>query len=350
MPRIADALTDCAVYIYRSVDDAKNGVRQGGSGFLVVMPMENDPTSAAHVYVVTNQHVVAKTQNPVIRLNRKSGGVDSIETKQSDWFPHPDGDDIAILPLRFDHQNIQWSAISVLAFLTQDLAYAEDVGIGDDTIMVGRFINHDGRQQNTPSVRFGNIAMMALEPITAPGSGIKQESFLVETRSLPGYSGSAVLIYSPGALHDMSMRRLGVEKSKINNVAVTDPAWLSLLQSFKIKGPYLLGIDWCHLNNYNPVVDKDGKPTEGLKVSENTGMAGVIPAWKILEVLNCDEVIAMRRANEKEIREAEQHVALDAAEGADGPSVFTKEDFEAALKKVSRRIQPSPPDEGKSGT
>ena len=62
--------------------------------------------------------------------------------------------------------------------------------------MVGRFVSHEGKQQNSPAVRFGNIAMMQKEKIIDE-RGVAQESFLVEIRSLPGYSGSAVLIYSP---------------------------------------------------------------------------------------------------------------------------------------------------------
>jgi len=69
--------------------------------------------------------------------------------------------------------------------------------------MVGRFIGHDGHQRNTPAVRFGNIAMMPDEKIKA-ADGTEQEGFLVELRSVPGCSGSAVYIYSPNAMQDMS--------------------------------------------------------------------------------------------------------------------------------------------------
>jgi len=42
MPRIHDVYADCAVYIYESVDDAKNGERQGGSGFIVHVEFEEN--------------------------------------------------------------------------------------------------------------------------------------------------------------------------------------------------------------------------------------------------------------------------------------------------------------------
>jgi hypothetical protein len=46
--------------------------------------------------------------------------------------------------------------------------------------MVGRFINHEGKQRNLPALRYGNIAMMPLEPIIQQETGITQESFFVK--------------------------------------------------------------------------------------------------------------------------------------------------------------------------
>jgi hypothetical protein len=112
----------------------------------------------------------------------------------------------------------------------------------------------------------------------------------------------------------MSLRRYGVDKSLGVPPDLTDPAlrtpegktqWQAQLQkafaiAFNPKGPYLLGIDWCHLNNLIPVINQDGKQVEGMKVRENTGMAGVVPAWKIMEVINAEELIVARNISEKD--------------------------------------------------
>jgi hypothetical protein len=104
------------------------------------------------------------------------------------------------------------------------------------------------------------------------------------------------------------------------------------------KGPYLLGIDWCHLCDTSPVTDKDGKKLEyGWKVSQNTGMAGVIPAWKIAEVLNCEVFVKDREKEAERIAKASAGIVLDVAEK---PQEFTKNDFETALRKASRKIEP----------
>ena len=89
------------------------------------------------------------------------------------------------------------------------------------------------------------------------------------------------------------------------------------------------------------------KVRQGWYVEENTGMAGVIPAWKIAEVLNGEALKKMRENDDREVTErvARAGVSLDAdfpermqttKEGVDIP-VPSKEDFESALKKASRK-------------
>lgn len=147
-------------------------------------------------------------------------------------------------------------------FLTPQQIIDEDVGIGDDTIMVGRFINHEGKQKNMPTVRFGSIAMMPSEKVISP-AGIAQETFLVEIRSLPGYTGSAVVLMLAGAglgSLDMSRRRRGKSRIPASEVvSLTNQTQLETMMTFaEPKGPYLLGIDWCHIHQKFPVLGKDG--------------------------------------------------------------------------------------------
>ena len=65
-----------------------------------------------------------------------------------------------------------------------------NIGIGDEAIAIGRFINHDGNQRNQPSVRFGAIAQMPKDKIRTDTG--EQDAFLVEIKSISGYSGSPV--------------------------------------------------------------------------------------------------------------------------------------------------------------
>jgi trypsin-like peptidase len=348
VPRIDDQYADCVVYIYRSLADAKAGDRIGGSGFLVQVPLRQNP-DFAEAYVVTNRHVVKKAESPVVRLNRHDGTVEYFQTTQEQWIMHPHGDDVALFPFQpISVSDLKMTVINISQFLTPGLLAEQDVGIGDDTFMIGRFINHEGKQQNTPAIRFGNIAMMPKEKIVSE-EGLAQESFLVEIRSLPGYSGSPVFIYTLTAMMDFSRRNMSEEEESLRqkekkrlgrDVIGLDPGPLAYLTP---KGPFLLGLDWCHLHTTERIRDKNGELLpEGWTVTTNSGMAGVIPAWKIAEMLNSEELTEMRKNEDDKLtnKKRESAVTFDTAEEQQGPPSLTKEDFEAALKKASRKIEP----------
>lgn len=144
--------------------------------------------------------------------------------------------------------------------------------------MIGRLISMEGDTKNTPAVRFGNISMLPDEPIVNR-YGHPQETFLIDSRSIPGYSGSPVFLIlfppSPRPPHYYTM--VDVEY---------DSAW---------HGPFLLGIDWFHPHNYEELHDEKMEPISPKKyVKASTGMAGVIPAWRLSDLINCDELKTQR--------------------------------------------------------
>jgi len=312
------------------------------------VPLKNNPDWWCG-YVVTNWHVVQRAKTPVIRLNRRDGSLEYVESTTERWVRHPDGDDVAVLPLAVKYLDLRVWNIGVNEFVTPKIIYDEDIGIGDDTMMIGRFVNHEGKQKNSPAVRFGNIAMMNEEKIVTQAS-IEQEAFLVEVRSLPGYSGSAVFIYSPCAMNDMSQRRKGLDRSAADLFKGPEGFEASVANNSP-KGPFLLGIDFCHIPRRAHIVDANGKKIEEKwYVEENTGMAGVIPAWKIAEVLNLEELKAIRDREDIVItkRKNESVVSLDYAiaeestetqmtgQGAKIP-IPTTDQFFDDLEKASRK-------------
>jgi len=68
----------------------------------------------------------------------------------------------------------------------------EAIWIRDEIRLVGRLITRDGNQQNKPVVRFGHLAMMD-DAIKRDGEE-RQRSFLIECRSVSGFSGSPVFV------------------------------------------------------------------------------------------------------------------------------------------------------------
>jgi hypothetical protein len=58
MPAISEDVLDTVVYLYPDAASAAAGERAGGSGCVVVIPMQQDPFIAGFAYIVTNSHVI----------------------------------------------------------------------------------------------------------------------------------------------------------------------------------------------------------------------------------------------------------------------------------------------------
>jgi hypothetical protein len=318
MPAIPQEILDTVVYLYPDADSARRGERAGGSGCVVVLPTQTEPFIVGFMYIVTNSHVIREGKASAIRLNTRDKSLGIIDGTASGWIHHPDGDDLAVLPISLEYERIKAKGITPDWFVTKEKIERYKIGPGDEAFMVGRFINHEGKQQNLPAIRFGNLSMLPFEPVRT-NRGLLQEAFLVECRSLPGYSGSPVFLYP-------------LPSSPIPREAVP---------------PMFLGIDMGHLTDKRPVLDKaellNGKRVpidDNWVVETNTGMSCVIPAWKLLELLYVEELVESRKQVLQEMENAKINsaVSFDIAE-PERPS-FTQADFEAALKKVSRKITP----------
>lgn len=284
MPRIPDEFLECVVYFYPSEKSANSGESVGGSGFLISMPFETDP-KFVHIYIVTNSHVIREGNCLVLRINTSDGGRGIETTKADSWVHHPYGDDVAVMAMIPKNRNLlNIRYIPIRSFANKECIEKHAIGLGDEVFMVGRFISHEGKQKNLPSVRFGNIAMMPHEPVYHPTREIYQESYLVEIRSIGGYSGSPVFIQVP----PFSAPRPNSPPKSAASLGV---------------GPFLLSINWGHKHTKEKVRDKKGDPiSEGWEVRSNTGMANVVPAWKLEEVLCLDELVAQRKTIEEKVR------------------------------------------------
>lgn len=196
MPRVPDGYLESVVYLYQSAFEATRGEHQGGSGCLVYVPSSVYP-DRGYTYVVTNSHVLREGGCLTVRLNGKDAEPVVLETTANDWIHHPDGDDVAVYHISGTMvKQAQMRVLSVNRFLTPEIIKENEIGPGSDVFMAGRFIDYEGVQRNTPSLRFGNISMMSPEPILNE-RGFRQDSFLVEMRSIVGYSGSPVMVYIP---------------------------------------------------------------------------------------------------------------------------------------------------------
>jgi hypothetical protein len=108
-------------------------------------------------------------------------------------------------------------------------------------------------------------------------------SFLIEARSIGGFSGSPVFLQgTPNTKDDLSD--------------------LKRRQDYRER---LLGIEWGLLQTWQPVCNESGKPVnpsnpQSLQVATNTGMMGVVPVWKLAELLD-QGPLAEHRAEQERI-------------------------------------------------
>jgi len=257
MPRIPDVLLNSVVYVFRDEAGAAAGRGPGGTGFLV--------DDGQDLFVVSNIHVVGNGCRS-LRINTDGDLADVFEIPEGDWTFHPDGDDVAVATMP-DDSPTRWAvdAIRLEDFAPTPERMAElNVGVGDDVVMLGRFSSHTGRQRNQPLARFGNIAMMPGEPVR-DGRGMLVEAYLVEMRSIPGFSGSPVFLYLGPANYRGNDKMLPFYSETIG----------------------LLGIDTGHKPISHPVLDGSTREPVAPRqtVDQNSGIAIIAPTSKIQETL-----------------------------------------------------------------
>lgn len=286
MPRLIDWLPNAVVYLFPSVESAERGDAAGGTGFLLgTTGLTMNSVPADQIYVATNSHVVREGigNAPKVRINDLAGSYEVLDQPREAWIHHMAADDLAILPIDFATSLrlglYKERVIPETWFLTREDMEKHHIGLGDEVFFLGRFAVHQGRTRNIPTARFGYIALMPEEPILNTQTGIRQESFLIESRSLSGYSGSPVFLY------------------------VLSGAWRGPGQP-QVHGTttiFLLGVDWGHIDNHVRVLGENKEPLEERWwVRQNSGMMGVVPAWKLRELLHDPEVVARRERDARD--------------------------------------------------
>jgi len=274
MPRIPDDWLDVTFYLYPDFSHAERGEGVGGTGFFCAGP---DPDPApdgavkaywAPIFAVTNRHVI-ESGFCCVRANKRDGSVSIFEIDERSWVFPDDGSDIAI-STSFGTSVAEVEYKSVPGLMTKDKIKKFDIGIGDDVFLVGRFIEWDGKQSNTPVARFGNVAQM---PQTEDENG----KILAEVRSIGGFSGSPVFVHVPP-----------------NNTS--EPKRLNRPDNVRLI-PQLLGINSANTAHKSPIREASGRENGyGYYIKANTGLAVVEPAWKLVDLME-SEVRKMTKTN-----------------------------------------------------
>ena len=336
--RIPDEVRKCTCFMAYDDQDGKRTL--AGTASLIGLPSQRIP-DLHFPYLVTAKHVIkgieekSRDRNVYARLNIGEG-YDWMVAPIDLWVFHEEDPfvDVAALHLSTFPPGHDHGAFPLREVLTEDKIKEQGIGIGDEVVVVGLFAKHFGRKRNVPITRVGNIAAMPEEPTRTRmwGNFVDMDAYLIEVRSISGLSGSPVFV-------NLGQMRIFGGSVKTSSASVH----------------YLLGLIHGHWDLEVAKEDVAGLSKEE-RETFNMGIAMVVPVSKIIEVLNTEMLAKFRQAIE-EVMMLRDLPTLDVGEipgdqpllepsSADSPQTFTREAFETALGRVSRR-RPEP-DEGTS--
>jgi hypothetical protein len=307
--RIPDQAIRCVGFIKHDAPNAKY------IGTVFVVAVDSEMGDGGYLHLVTAKHV-ADLIDPgpfVIGMNGKNGR--KVFLKSSDewtWWHHPktpEAVDVAVMPFataNLSEINVEW--IPEKMFVMPQRIRRLGIGIGDELACVGLFTEFHGSSELVPIVRSGIISMLPRDPIPTKDFS-PMEAVLIESRSIGGLSGSPVFV------------RNAVSLPPVKD-AEGDITSLSGLGSL-----HFLGLIHGHWNA--------GDSAAFIPEEAHSGLSIVVPASKIAEVLHHPELIEMRR----KIDQKANKTRLPVADSAQEQKEFTQQDFEAALKKASRKIE-----------
>ena len=286
--QIPPAVRQCVAFIY--AEPRARRVPEGTVFFVSISDRDPDPEGNRYwTYAVTAKHVLTSLKKErhkrvLIRLNRQSGTIWQ-QSKIDDWTFHPETDLAAIhFPLPPEAECTPFPA---RRHLIDDVIRSRGIGPGEDIFLTGLFVQRPGEDRNLPIIRVGNIAALPDEPIRTNHGTFK--AYLIEARSLGGLSGSPVFVNLGG------FRRVDVDTVSPHGFA----------EYALTTGFLLLGVAYGHYEKRVPRRDRGDEYV-------NVGISLVIPADRILELLNTEQEIEMRKKQSEKDQDAEeQNIVAD---------------------------------------
>ena len=276
---VYDKAKKCISFIYLKDE---NGYYPIGTGFFVSVKAENEKDTRRHTYLVTAKHVLLsddRTFEPAIRVRmNKFDGTSAytlIDTTTSPILTHDEqGVDIAVIK---GGPNGPFNFISIpFEYLsTQEMIHENTIKEGDDVFFSGLFTSHVGQKKIQPIFRFGKLALMSDEKIEWKEENQSPQFidlYLMECQSFGGNSGSPVFFYLDSR----------VRSNTVNTKQV------QILLAGIMKG------------NFNTGTEVENVKSKKKQFSyQNLGIAAVVPAYKLVEILSSDEAKKQRIESEK---------------------------------------------------
>lgn len=280
----------CVLFLGNASDNDADTFRAVGTAFFV--------NHERFRFLVTAQHIAAAFGDApfCIRVNNTTGGAktmscDILDRPDMKWLYHPDPNvDLALMPFNY---NSEETGMDMLGFPSTMLLGSDDlksrnIDVGDRCYAVGLFRLLQGSKRNVPIVHSGSIALMAGEeaiPVRdwrEPHSGalLQVDAHLVEMTNLKGLSGAPIFVAPTvwACAPKAELDQLGKPKlGRTTLVSGYDP-------SVKV-----LGI-WSASWDAHPAA----VATEYGDGRVPVGVGTVVPASKLLELLNDPRVVERR--------------------------------------------------------
>lgn len=367
--RVPDGILKTAVFLGK---DGPTGKEYGGTGYIVSLAygpgyiMTRETASGTEVasypfmFICTARHVAQELEDSdfYVRANYKRGGLAELKQDYENvqWWYHPTEEDavdaaVMVLPIESVLQ-LDIEPIPVTMFVSDERVKTGNLGIGDEVFVAGLFRNAQGVSRNIPVIRTGNVAMIPNEKIFFPTEDRPDQwlyANLLESRSIGGLSGSPVFIRETLRLmvrRDEYGRLSSGETWRVNGEP--EPT----LWEGEMQGLGKIHFFGSMIGHWQVGVNLSGNQREAV----NMGIAPMVPAKKILEILSQARLLeTMRRVsidmrgkkNENDgvavmdsaLRAPKQAKTQTTDQGYEIP-VPTKDRFFDALKKATRKIDP----------
>jgi hypothetical protein len=264
-----------------------------GSGFVVAVPGAH---GNSHLYLVTAKHLADRMSccPAVIGFNYTDGSKALFEANNLHWYAHPtqaNAVDAAVTPFAPAQWDIDPATrpaglldvepVPEHLFISAERMRTISIEVGDEITAIGVFTRFSYEDRHLPIVRTGNLAMTPAIPVPVKNFE-PMEAYVAE---IEGLSGSPIWVRSPAYLSADQKVGLGDEAGQRTSVPSsndTDMFFLGLLHG-----------RW--------EVPKEAMEGQSAQYTQamTSGMSIIVPAYKILEVINGPELAALRLKNDQ---------------------------------------------------
>ena len=260
----------------------KETPQYAGSAFVVALPSAH---GNAHLYVVTARHLAERMECcPIIMgFNHRDGSKALLEADNVHWYAHPteaNAVDVAVTPFApAQRDRLDLEPVPEHLFTLGERMQKALIGVGEEIAAIGMFTRFSYEDRHQPFVRTGNLAM--LPNLRIPVKNFEpMEAYVAE---IEGLSGSPIWA-RPTDCFNAGQKDRAEETPSVSFNGDTNVMFLGLLHGrWRVPEQTMEGRSAPYTQNMI------------------SGMSLIVPARKILEVINQPELAAMRKKEDDKI-------------------------------------------------